>query len=210
VATRLGEVFEDRGLVARIKDRLPRLFQMAEMECSRAGKTGMQVGSLREIILVAMLIYKFGEENVETGIPITRPEVDAMLFGLPVSIKTITGRRFGGVKLVWTVDPQKAREFAEGYHPHCDILLTQINWGYAGVLCHIPLEVQQRHFERLGQKTYIRLPKPGTNPRGVEIDKEAMAAMAADADTKGVTVIWHRMDVRHNAYEKWIDLWRED
>ena len=95
MATRLPEIFEDRLLVARIKERLPRLFQMAEMECSRAGKTGMQVGSLREIILVALLVYKFGEASVQTEIPITRPEVDAMLFGLPVSIKTITGRHFG-------------------------------------------------------------------------------------------------------------------
>lgn len=47
-----------------------------------------------------------GEVNVETEIPITEPEVDARLFGEPISIKTITGKGFGGVKLIWTVDAE--------------------------------------------------------------------------------------------------------
>lgn len=109
----LIEIFEDEKLVGKIRRRLPYLFQLAELESSRAGKTGMEVGSVRERIIVALLIYKFGEANVETEIPITSPEVDVKLFGEPVSIKTITGKGFGGVKLIWTVDAQKAREFHE-------------------------------------------------------------------------------------------------
>lgn len=91
----LVRLFEDEEVVARVKQRLPRLFQLAELESSRAGKVGMQVGSIRENIIVALLIYKFGEENVETEIPITEPEMDVRLFGEPVSIKTKTGS-FGG------------------------------------------------------------------------------------------------------------------
>lgn len=123
----LIELYNDRTLVEKIKTRLPYLFQLAELESSRAGKTGMEVGSVREKIIVALLIYKFGEANVETEIPITEPEVDSKLFGEPISIKTITGKSFGGVKLIWTVDAQKAKEFSENYVPHCDILLVQIN-----------------------------------------------------------------------------------
>ena len=88
----------------------------------------MEVGSLRERIIIALLIYKFGETNVETEIPITEPEVDVKLFGKPISIKTITGRGFRGVKLIWTVDAQKAKEFRENYYPKCDTILIQINW----------------------------------------------------------------------------------
>lgn len=121
---KLSELFEDDKLIEKIKRRLPYLFQLAELESSRAGKTGMEVGSVRERIIVALLIYKFGETNVETEIPITEPEVDAKLFGEPVSIKTITGKSFGGVKLIWTVDAQKAKEFRKSYYPHCDILLV--------------------------------------------------------------------------------------
>jgi len=108
--SRLMEIFEDEKLINRIKTRLLYLFQRAELESSRAGKIGMEVGSLRERIIFALfLIYKFGEANVKTEIPITEPEIDVRLFGNPVSIKTITGKDFGGVKLIWTVDAQKAR-----------------------------------------------------------------------------------------------------
>lgn len=92
MSNRLIEIFEDEKLVEKIKKRLPYLFQLAELESSRAGKTAMEVGSVREKIVVALLIYKFGEANVETEIPITEPEVDAKLSGVPVSIKTITGK----------------------------------------------------------------------------------------------------------------------
>jgi len=109
----LVEISEDEKLVEKIRRRLPYLFQLAELESSRAGKTGMEVGSVRERIIVALLIYKFGEANVETEISITEPEVDAKLFGEPLSIKRITGKRFGGVKLIWTVDAQEAKGFHE-------------------------------------------------------------------------------------------------
>jgi len=75
----LMEIFEDKELMNRIKNKLPYLFQLAELESSRAGKTGMEVGSLRERIIIALLIYKFGEANVETEIPITEPEVDCLV-----------------------------------------------------------------------------------------------------------------------------------
>jgi hypothetical protein len=43
------------------------------IDSSRAGKAGMQIGSAREAIIIALLIYKFGEQNVRTDIPITEP-----------------------------------------------------------------------------------------------------------------------------------------
>ncbi|MDI6815221.1 MAG: ThaI family type II restriction endonuclease, partial [Dehalococcoidales bacterium] len=57
----LAEIFEDEALTGKIKKRLPYFYQLAELESSRAGKIGMEVGSLREKIIVALLIYKFGE-----------------------------------------------------------------------------------------------------------------------------------------------------
>ena len=64
MAGKLIEIFTDRNLVEKIKKRLPYLFQLAELESSRAGKTGMEVGSVRERIIVALLIYKFGEARM--------------------------------------------------------------------------------------------------------------------------------------------------
>ena len=94
MSSKLIEIFNDEKLIDKIKRRLPHLFQLAELESSRAGKIGMEVGSLREKIITALLIYKFGKENVETEIPITESEIDVNLFGVPISIKTITGTRF--------------------------------------------------------------------------------------------------------------------
>jgi hypothetical protein len=164
------------------------LFQLAELESSRAGKTGMEVGSLRERIIVALLIYKFGEVEVETEIPITEPEVDAKLCGEPISIKTITGKSFGGVKLIWTVDAQKSKEFRENYYPHGDILLLQINWNDVGGFYYIPLEVQKSLLDGIGRQNYIKLPKPGTNPGGVEITKEDLASLVEDSETKLIKI----------------------
>jgi len=59
LTSHLIELFEDETLTDKIKRRLPYLYQIAELESSRAGKIGMQVGSLRENIIVALLIYKY-------------------------------------------------------------------------------------------------------------------------------------------------------
>ena len=210
MSNKLIEIFEDKKLVEKISKRLPYLFQLAELESSRAGKIGMEVGSLRERIINALLIYKFGENNVETEIPITESVVDVRLSGRPISIKTITGKGFSGVKLIWTVDAQKAKEFRETYYPHCDILLIQINWNNIGGFYYIPLEVQKRIFDRLGREKYIKLPKLGTNPRGVEITREALSSLVKDGMTKVIKISWQKTKIDYNPYKRWIDYWRKD
>lgn len=156
------------------------------------------------------LFINLAKQNVETEIPITEPEVDAKLFGEPISIKTITGKGFGGVKLIWTVDAQKAKEFRETYYPRCDILLVQINWNGVGGFYCIPLEVQKRLFDKIGRQNYIKLPKPGTNPRGAEITKEALWSLVEDSESRSILINWHRTRVNFNTYKRWLDLWRED
>lgn len=156
------------------------------------------------------LFINLAKQNVETEIPITEPEVDAKLFGEPISIKTITGKGFGGVKLIWTVDAQKAKEFRETYYPRCDILLVQINWNGVGGFYCIPLEVQKRLFDKTGRQNYIKLPKPGTNPRGAEITKEALWSLVEDSESRSILINWHRTRVNFNTYKRWVDLWRED
>jgi hypothetical protein len=210
MSSKLTEIFNDESLINKIKTRLPHLFQIAELESSRAGKIGMEVGSLREKIITALLIYKFGKENVETEVPITESEIDAKLFGTPVSIKTITGTGFGGVKLVWTVDAQKADEFRKNYYPNYDLLLVQINWGGIGGFYYISLESQRRLFDQIGRENYIQLPKPGTNPRGAEITKEALSNLVRDKDTKTIEIPWKKTTIEFNPYKRWVDYWKED
>lgn len=207
---RLIEIFNDEKLIEKIKSRLPYLFQLAELESSRAGKTGMEVGSLRERIIVALLIYKFGEANVETEIPITERDIDVRIFGEPLSIKTITGKSFAGVKIIWTVDAIKAKEFYESYYPHSDILLVHINWDDTGGIYYIPLQAQKRLFDKIGRQNYIKLPKLGTNPRGIEITKKALLSLVEDSSSKRIAIYWQRTKIEFNPYKRWLDLWKED
>ena len=206
----LLEVFTDKLIIDRIQKRLPRLFRIAEIECSRAGKIGMQVGSVRENIVVSLLIYKFGESNVQADIPITEPEVDVKLFGQPISIKTITGKGLSGVKLVWTVDAQNAKAFQKNYQPSSDILFVQIVWGAMGGLFFIPVEAQRNLLEKIGSERYIRLPKQGTNPRGAEITKEALLSLTQSQETKVIEIDWQKPNIDYQPYQRWVDYWSEE
>jgi len=45
MANEILELFTDNIIVQKIQTKLPKLFQLAELESSRAGKVGMEVGS---------------------------------------------------------------------------------------------------------------------------------------------------------------------
>lgn len=206
----IKELFADQKLVTKIQKRLPELFQIAELESSRAGKIGMEVGTIRERIITALLIHKFGDENVSSDIPITETEVDVFLFSKPISIKTITGSNFAGIKLIWTVDAQKAIIFSQNYKPTCDLIVAQINWANGGGLFYIPLEVQLQTLREMGKEKYIKLPKVGTNPRGVEMQGEAMRLLIANPKTLKVPINWTKESSNFNTYKRWIELWEID
>ncbi|MFH1239509.1 MAG: ThaI family type II restriction endonuclease [bacterium] len=207
---RLLEIFEDNILIRKIQSRLPSLFQLAEQESARAGKIGMEVGSVREKIIIALLIYKFGIDNIDTNIPITEKEVDVNLFNKPISLKTITGKSLSGIKMIWTVDALSAKKFLSNYKPLCDIILVQINWNDLGYFYYIPLDAQVRYFNLLGKEVYIKLPKEGTNPRGVELSKNAIISLVNDKSTHKIEIYWEKLPIKHNAYQRWIELWEED
>lgn len=67
-------------------------------------------------------------------------------------------------------------------------MLVQINWNDVGGFYYIPLEVQKRLFDRIGRENYIKLPKPGTNPRGVEITKEALSDLVKDSISRKIVI----------------------
>ncbi|MCK4546545.1 MAG: ThaI family type II restriction endonuclease [Candidatus Eisenbacteria sp.] len=206
------KLFDDSELVEKIKRRLPHLFHYAERDSSRAGKIGMEVGSLRERILVALLVHRFGPENVETELPITEHEVDVKVSGEPLSIKTLTtsSNRIGAVKAIWTVDAERARKFVREFEPSCDYLVVQITWGKQGGLYYIPVEAQRGVIQHLSSERYFKLPKPGTNPRGVEISREAMRALVEHGLTKKIEIEWRRPTDKYDPYERWVENWRID
>ncbi len=206
----LSELFSDPVIVNKIQNKLPQLFQMAELETQRAGRVGMEVGSLRERIIVALLIYKFGENNVETEIPITEPEVDVKLFGQPISIKTKTGKSLSGVKLNWTVDAKNSLEFRSNYSPLCDMLFAQIVWNQHGRLFYFPKHVQQKVLLTMKRENYIKLPTKGTNPRGIEITSKALAELIKNDDIMKIDIFWKKEEIKFNTFRRWIDLWAQE
>lgn len=205
---RISKLFTNQKLVEKIKTKLPKLFQLAELESSRAGKVGMEVGSLRERILVALLIYAFGEDNVKSDIPITEPETDVIVFDNPISIKTITGN--GGVKLIWTVDATQALEFSKNYQPSCDMLFVRINWSNGGGLYYFTRETQLTVLNVVGREGYIKLPKPGTNPRGVEMQPNAIQKLIEHPDTSSIAINWKKEAIEYRPFERWVELWQAE
>lgn len=204
----INDIFTDADTIKEIQHKLPKLFRIAEIESSRAGKIGMEVGFLRERIIVGLLIYKFGVDNVDTKIPSIEPETDVRVFGKDLSIKTITND--GGVKAVWTVDAKSSDHFIRNYKPKCDILLVQIWWGKKkGGFFLIPCLVQKQVFDNLGYEKYLKMPKAGTNPRGIEFTRDALDKMLHHNMTMKISIDWIKRDVKYEVLKRWIEMWEE-
>ena len=86
-----SKLFDDNLIIKRVKNKLPHLFQLAELESSRNGKIGMEIGSVRERILIALLMYKFGIDIVDPDIPITASEVDVIVDNTPEFLWSFLG-----------------------------------------------------------------------------------------------------------------------
>lgn len=210
MAKKIYEIFDEKEIIQKIKEKLPYLFQLAEIDNSRDGKLGMEIGSARERILIALLIYKFGEENIKTDIAITQSEIDVIVFDEPISIKTVTSNNVIGVKLIWTVDAQKALEFINNYSPECDILFAHIKWDSQGAIYLLSKESQKEVLKQFGKEFYFKLPKAGTNPRGVEISNDAIRKLVEHNSTKKIDIDWKRDDtIKYNSYDRWVDEWGE-
>jgi hypothetical protein len=208
--SKINKLFQNQSILEKIQKKLPILFQLAEINNQRDGKLGMEIGSEREKIVIALLIYQFGEENVITNIPITKNETDVIVFKEPISIKTITNKKIIGVKLIWTVDIKKASEFINTYKAECDMLFVHINWNGYGGLYLIPKEVQTEILNQYGKEFYFKLPKQGTNPRGVEITNKAINKLTEHHQTKMIKINWFRSKIEsYTPYNKWVDLWKD-
>lgn len=53
----------------------------------------------------------------------------------------------------------------------------------------------------------MKLPMPGTNPRGVEIRKEALEKTQNHENTYEIKVHWTKQDIQISPYKRWVDYW---
>lgn len=201
-------LFDNQTVIEAVKAKLPEMFVIANKECSRNGKVGMEVGSLRERIIIALLIQQFGARNVVTN-GITEHELDVLFFNERISIKTVSGPDLTEIKAVWTVDHESARDFIANYCPTCDILLIHINWGGTGCIYYIPLSVQQDLLNSVGRENYLKMPPENTNPRGVVIRKNIVKRLAADQNTIRKSMSWPEVNVDYDPHDKWVEMWNE-
>ena len=88
--------------------------------------------------------------------------------------------------------------------------MAQINWNGIGYFYYFPKESQARVFKKLGKEGYIKLPKQGTNPRGVEITKNALEILTKDKMTKHIKIEWKRTKIHYDIYDRWIILWKNN
>jgi hypothetical protein len=63
---------------------------------------------------------------------------------------------------------------------------------------------------KLVKKNILRFPKPGTNPRGVEITKEALSCLVSDNMNRKITINWQKVEIEFDPYKRWVELWSEE
>ena len=96
------------------------------------------------------------------------------------------------------------------------MLLVIVRWDKEGGLYGIPLQAQQEIFEKLGKERYLKVPKRGTNPRGVEISSLAVGTLIKHHLTKFLSINWQRpseLDLRETLlapYKRWLPFWESD
>ena len=90
------------------------------------------------------------------------------------------------------------------------MLLAQICWNDIGNLYYFQMKAQIEILEKIGRECYIRLPKTGTNQRGVELTGNAINELIHHRLTKKIEIEWKRETVSYNSYERWVDYWEQD
>ncbi len=193
----------------RIQRVLPTLFNMVELENRRGKRLGMEVGTARERVLIALFMYVYGVDSVEFP-PSTSPALDVLVNNHPVSIKTKSTGGLGGVKLVWTVDWDKIDDFLGTYAPSSHLLYVNVLWGKTGRMFLFPQQVQEEVMRALTISGYTKVPPRGTNPRGVEISRDAMHLLQTHQNTQSLPIEWNRdpsLLVERALYHRWIQLW---
>ena len=205
-----NELFES-PYCDKIVKVLPTLFHKVELENRRGKKIGMEVGTARERVLIAMFMYVYGKDSVKFP-PGKSHGFDVIVNDVPISINTKVSKGFGGVKLSWTVDWEKTSEFVESFTPKSAMLFVQINWGGNGGMFLIPQIAQEDTLKSIGVERYVKKPPKRTNPRGIELSTTAMELLQKHSCTKVLTITWERDNTLPQEtfqYDRWIELWED-
>lgn len=186
--------------VSLIQKKLPPAFQTVENEL----KGNPAVGLLREQVILGMLIALLGNDDINIPGSGVEADIDCYVDKQPLSIKTVSYA--GGVRLKWTSNAVKAREFIQMYRPLSDLLIVRIVWGNSGSLRYIPLSSQEAVFQKL-EAQYLDY-RGQTNTRGVNLSAEAEALLNHHPDSITLPILWQRSETVVNPVDKWVEYWR--
>ena len=203
-------LFTKDEIVTTIQEKLPKLFYTAEIESRRSNqRLGMEIGIVRERIIISLLMKYLGERNISHDIPIDRHETDVMINNQPISIKTITSRRPKGVKILWTSDADKVTSFINKYEATCDLIYVHINWGRIGGIHFIPKQVQNQLLNNIGKEKYFKIPKLGTSSKGVEISNSSITSLINHKNTSTIEITWNKPIVKETycPFARWKKMW---
>jgi len=197
----LSQLLTNPTYIKIIQQKLPPAFQTVEEQL----KGNPAVGLLREQVILGMLIAFLGEANVKLIEGGVNPDIDCYVDSEPVSIKTISFS--GGIRLKWTSNAVKAREFIAAYRPMSHLLVIRVIWGDTGSVRFIPLASQQLIFHQITVTRYLNY-SATTNTRGVNLSTEAELALNQHPQAVALPVLWQRSGATVNPIDKWTDYWR--
>lgn len=192
-----------------VKSKLPKLFEIAEVESTRGGKIGMEVGILRERILTSFFISKAGEENVDGDSSATENSKDVQVNGDDISIKTFTGSGYSGVKIFWTSDTESAKRVMDNYTPEFDLIVANINWGSnKGGLYYVDKQTQRQVMDSVGRNKFLKI-SSGSNNRGITYGTDVLKKLLNHENTLKIEIDWVKTNEKFNIFERWVKLINE-
>ena len=208
---------------------IPKLFRIVHKENSRGGKIGMEAGKGRERALISLFKQLIStEQKIDGDMPDTFPEGDCIFKGIKknelISIKTYTGNGIksgtDGIKICWTSDKDSCKKFVKDYLPIANILIINIprhnkqnKWDNKQTfLYYIFLETQLKIIEKLNNKNYLKIPKKGTNSRGICLSKNAIKELFNNKNTIKIPIRWNgeRIDKDYDPEKRWKILVQEE
>ena len=192
-----------------IKSKLPKLFEIAEVESTRGGKIGMEVGILRERVLTSFFISKVGEDNVDSDSSATENSKDVQVNGDDISIKTFTGSGYSGVKIFWTSDTESAKRVMDTYTPKFDLIVANINWGSnKGGLYYVDKQTQRQVMDSVGRNKFLKI-SSGSNNRGITYGTDVLKRLLNHENTLKIEIDWVKTNEKFNIFERWVKLINE-
>ena len=192
-----------------IKSKLPKLFEIAEVESTRGGKIGMEVGILRERVLTSFFISKVGEDNVDSDSSATENSKDVQVNGDDISIKTFTGSGYSGVKIFWTSDTESAKRVMDTYTPKFDLIVANINWGSnKGGLYYVDKQTQRQVMDSVGRNKFLKI-SSGSNNRGITYGTDVLKRLLNHENSLKIEIDCVKTNEKFNIFERWVKLINE-